>query len=123
MDVSAVRDVPAPAAMHAAAVARVAASVAASSANLNDRTVIRLRGGGARSVQFDCFRLGGCETQQRRDRDPSGDRSGSLHGVTPLRGALKMAAFCDMDPCPSFSTQGIRVDRRRRTARRGAAAI
>ena len=71
--------------VHAAAVRASAAvhtptavamrAAAASSANLNDQTVVQLRDGVSRSVDFDCFRLRGCETQQRCDRDPSADRS------------------------------------------------
>jgi hypothetical protein len=61
VDVSAVRDVAA--AMHAAAVARVAASVAASSASQHEQTVVQLRDGGPRSVDFDGFGLRRREAQ------------------------------------------------------------
>jgi hypothetical protein len=73
---------PAAAAMHAsAAVARSPSAAPAS--NLKEQTIVHLSGGGPRSVQFNCLRLRRCEAQQRCDRDPSADRSWSLHDVPP----------------------------------------
>jgi hypothetical protein len=78
VDVSAVRDVAA--AMHAAAVARVASSrVAASSANLHEQTVVESRGRIPTSVDFDGFGLRRREAQERCDRNPSAGLSETFH--------------------------------------------
>jgi hypothetical protein len=75
---------PASTAMHAAAAAVARSSSAAAPApNLKEQTIIHLSGDGSRSVQFNCLRLRRCKAQQCCDRDPSADRSWSLHDVPP----------------------------------------
>jgi hypothetical protein len=89
------------AAMHASttamrAAATVARSPAAPCADLKEQTIVHPRGGGPRSVHFDCLRLRRCEAQQRCDRDPSADRSESVHRFPPLSQRAENGRLCRM---------------------------